>query len=54
MLSEYIHAYIAARKNGDKKEMERIEKDLEKLGMDRATLLMVVEEEQRAWIEAET
>ena len=43
-MSEYIEAYVKALKANDKKEMARIERDLQKLGMDRYTLLTVVKE----------
>lgn len=36
---EYIYGWIEARKRSDKNEMDRIEKDLRKLGTDRMTLL---------------
>ena len=38
MLSDYIDAYIKAKQNDDKKTMERIEKELAIIGMDKATL----------------
>lgn len=47
MLSEYIKSYIDAKAKGDKAKMEQIEKDLEKLGMDKMTLLTVVTEEEK-------
>ncbi len=42
MLNDYIQSYIAAKKKGDKRKMEQIEMDLQRLGMDRMTLLAVV------------
>lgn len=48
MLDEYIVSYIEAWYKEDKKEMEKIEKDLEKLGMDRMTLRTVAKERYRA------
>lgn len=47
MLSDYIHAYIDAIVKGDKKEMERIERELRVLGMDRATLLAIAKIEAK-------
>ncbi len=44
MLAEYIERYKEALKNKDKKEQERIEKDLQKLGMDKMTLMVLVKE----------
>ena len=41
MLSNYINAYIDAIVKGDKREMERIERELRTLGMDRATIMAV-------------
>ena len=38
MLSDYIDAYIKAKQNDDKKTMERIEKELAIIGMDKVTL----------------
>jgi hypothetical protein len=43
-MSEYIEAYLQALKAKDKKEMARIERDLQKLGMDKYTLMAVVKE----------
>ena len=51
MLKDYIDQYIWAKQQGDEKEMRRIERDLEKLGMDKATLLMLIQEEEQSWIE---
>lgn len=42
MLNEYIQPYIDANAKGDKAKMQQIEKDLEKLEMDKTTLLTVV------------
>lgn len=47
MLSDYIHAYIDAIVKGDKKEMERIERELRVLGMDRATLMGIAKIEMK-------
>jgi len=44
MLNDYIQAYKKAMKEKDTKEMERIEKDLKKLGMDRLTLRLLTKE----------
>ena len=44
ILNEYIQPYIDAKTKGDKAKMQQIEKDLEKLGMYRMTLLTVVAE----------
>ena len=44
MLSDYIEAYIEAKKNNNVKQMERIEKQLAKLGMDKHSLDVVVAE----------
>ena len=44
MLIEYIQAYKEALANGDKKEQERIEKDVVKLGMDVFTLRFLAKE----------
>lgn len=44
MLSDYIDAYEAAIRRGDKKAAEKIEKDLARLGMDKATLMLIVGE----------
>lgn len=44
MLEEYIKQYVTAQKGGDKKEMRRIENDLRRLGMDRATLIVLARE----------
>lgn len=42
MLNDYIQSYIVAKKKGDKRKMEQIERELQRLGMDRMTLLAVV------------
>lgn len=47
MLNDYIQSYIAAKKEGDKKKMEQIERDLAKLGMDRMTLRAVVADTEK-------
>lgn len=39
MLSDYIEMYKKAMQKDDKKEMARIEKQLARLGMDKATLV---------------
>lgn len=44
MLSEVIDMYIAALDKKDKKEQERLEKKLYRLGMDKATLMIIVRE----------
>lgn len=47
MLAEYITAYIDAIVKCDKREMERIERELRALGMDRATLMAVAKIEMK-------
>lgn len=47
MLEEYIRQYEAALAAGDKKTMKRIEKDLSVLGMDLATLSVLVRERRK-------
>lgn len=44
MLTDYITAYIKARKEKDTKEMSRIETHMARLGMDKMTLNMVATE----------
>lgn len=44
MLADYIEQYKEAMANEDKKTMREIEKDLAKLGMDRMTLRLLVEQ----------
>lgn len=44
MLDDYIQDYIRATKENDKKSMDRIERDLRKLGMDKLTLKVLVNE----------
>ncbi len=44
MLSEWIDLYVKARANGDKKEQERIEKALSKVGMDKITLMAIIKD----------
>lgn len=51
MLKDYIDRYIWAKKQGDQVEMRRIERDLKKLGMDYATLQMLIQEEEQSWID---
>lgn len=46
MLSEVIDMYINALEKGDKKEQERLEKKLYRLGMDKATLMIIVREKK--------
>ena len=47
MLEEYIRQYEAALAVGDKKAMKRIEEDLSILGMDLATLNILVRERRK-------
>ena len=47
MLEEYIRQYEEAVKAGNKAIMKRIERELESLGMDRATLLVLVNERRK-------
>lgn len=47
MLAEYITTYIDAIVKDDKREMERIERELRALGMDRATLMAVAKIEMK-------
>ena len=44
MLHEYIAKYVAALKKNDKAEMDKIEKALAQVGMDKMTLEVLVEE----------
>ena len=44
MLNDYIVDYIKAEQDGDKKKMDKLEKELAKLGMDRMTLRLLVDE----------
>ena len=44
MLNDYIQAYKKAIKERNAKEMERIERDLKKLGMDVLTLRLLTKE----------
>lgn len=44
MLSEIIDAYRMARREGNKNEMQRLEKQLSRLGMDRYSLMAIVDE----------
>lgn len=46
MLVDYIRKYIAAEDTGDQKGMRQIERELSRLGMDKATLLMLSGEER--------
>ena len=47
MLSDMIEAYVEAQKQGNTKEMQRIEKQLAKLGMDKYTLMVLVNDIKR-------
>ncbi len=47
MLNDYIQPYISAMKEGDKKKMEWIERDLAKLGVDRYTLLDILKDAEK-------
>lgn len=47
MLSDVIDMYIEALNKGDKKECERLEKKLYRLGMDKATLMIIVRERKK-------
>lgn len=44
MLHEYILMYIEAKRNDDNREMRRIERDLRQIGVDQATLNVLVYE----------
>ena len=44
MLDDYIQDYIRAMKENDKKSMERIDRELGKLRMDKLTLKVLVNE----------
>ena len=44
MLSDYIEQYADAQKRNDKKQMARIERDLQRLGMDVMTLKVLARE----------
>ena len=44
MLSDAIKKYVKAKRENDTKEMDRIEKLLAKVGMDRQTLMVVIKE----------
>ena len=44
MLGDYIQQYKQAMKDGNKKEMARIERDLAKMGMDKFTLKILAAE----------
>ena len=48
MLEEYIRQYEEAVAAGNKAAAEQIERELAGLGMDRATLLILVKERQTA------
>lgn len=48
MLSEYIHDYVDAKKQGDCVKMKQIEDDLKKLGMDRYTLMAIVKDIEKS------
>nr|WP_303038329.1 hypothetical protein [Enterocloster clostridioformis] len=47
MLEEYIRQYEEAVTAGNKVVMKRIERELESLGMDQATLLVLVKERRK-------
>ena len=47
MLEEYIRQYEEAVAAGDRAAMKRIERELGILGMDRATLLVLVNERRK-------
>ena len=47
MLEEYIRQYEEAVTAGNKAVTKRIERELESLGMDRATLLVLVKERRK-------
>ena len=47
MLEEYIRQYEEAVEAGDRAAMKRIERELGILGMDRATLLVLVNERRK-------
>jgi uncharacterized membrane protein (DUF106 family) len=42
MLGDYIDQYVEAYKRKDRKEMERIERELSKVGMDKYTLMLII------------
>ncbi len=48
MLNDYIQSYIAARKEADKGKMEKIERDLAKLGMDKMTRTVLVKDAEKS------
>lgn len=50
MLTEYIMEYAKARKEGDKKSMKSIERDLNKLGMDSITLNALADDVDNGYI----
>ena len=50
MLTDYVIAYAKARKEGDKQEQKRIEKDLEKVGMDSMTLNALADDVDNGYI----
>lgn len=47
MLEEYIRQYEDAVAAGDKVTVKRIERELGSLGMDRATLLVLIKERRK-------
>lgn len=47
MLEDYIRQYEEAVAAGNKNVMKRIERELGSLGMDRATLLVLVKERKK-------
>ncbi len=44
MLGDYVAEYIQARRTGNNAEAERIERDLNTLGMDKMSLMAIVKE----------
>lgn len=53
MLTEYIVEYAKARKAGDKKSMGRIERDLQKVGMDAITLNALADDYDNGYLNNE-
>lgn len=47
MLEEFIRAYEEAEREGKKSVMMKIERQLQSIGMDRASLLAIVEERKK-------
>lgn len=46
MLEHYVAAYVQALQNGDKKLAAKIERELNRLGMDKLTLTVLVRERE--------